>query len=412
MKVRLMILFLTVGLLLSGCNWPDGSYLSVSPHREQEETPRMDAMEASDYSQLLIAMEELVASGSETGTIHLTQYPAKAVETGLVAAINYAKQIDPIGAYAVEDIQYELGTSAGRQAAAVTITYRVDPAKIQYIRSVADVEAADAVIAESLERFQTSVVMLVERYEDTDFAEFVQNYALTNPQIVMETPQITENTYGGGRSRVVELTFTYQNSREDLRKMHAQVEPVFSAATLYVSGSGLQRQKYAQLYGFLMERFDYTIETSITPAYSLLCHGVGDSRAFAMVYAAMCRAAGLECRIVTGTCSGEPRTWNMIQENGYDYHVDLLRCNELGGYRQFVDSEMTGYVWDYSAYPVCVGEPVAEKTEDSQDQQPSSGTEEATEPTQSLLPTETTEETGATQATEPSEPTEESAEEA
>ena len=44
-----------------------------------------------------------------------------------------------------------------------------------------------------------------------------------------------------------------------------------------------------------MERYDYRIETSITPAYSLLRHGVGDSRAFAVVYAAMCQQAGLEC---------------------------------------------------------------------------------------------------------------------
>ena len=53
------------------------------------------------------------------------------------------------------------------------------------------------------------------------------------------------------------------------------------AGMLYVSGEGEDFQKFSQLDGFLMERFDYKFETSITPAYSLLHHGVGDSRAFA-----------------------------------------------------------------------------------------------------------------------------------
>lgn len=104
-----------------------------------------------------------------------------------------------------------------------------------------------------------------------------------------------------------------------------------------------------------MERFDYKQDTSLTPAYSLLCHGVGDSRAFATVYAAMCRGAGLECTVVTGTRDGVPYTWNIVQDNGQYYHVDLLRCHVTGQFKQTRDWEMNGYVWDYSAYPACGG---------------------------------------------------------
>ena len=99
-----------------------------------------------------------------------------------------------------------------------------------------------------------------------------------------------------------------------------------------------------------MERYDYKFETSITPAYSLLCHGVGDGEAFATVYAAMCRQAGLDSRVVTGTRAGEPWWWIMVCDNGTYYHVDLLQCNAAGGFRELTDTEMEGYVWDYSAY--------------------------------------------------------------
>ena len=105
-----------------------------------------------------------------------------------------------------------------------------------------------------------------------------------------------------------------------------------------------------------MERFDYKIETSITPAYSLLRHGVGDSRAFANVYGAMCRSAGLECLTVTGTRNGEPWTWNMICDNGIYYHLDLTRCKEDGSFCERAEGSMTGYVWDYSAFPESMAE--------------------------------------------------------
>ena len=157
----------------------------------------------------------------------------------------------------------------------------------------------------------------------------------------------------------MELIFSYQTSRDSLRRMQSQVKPVFDAATLYVSGDGEEKQKFSQLYAFLMERFDYKLETSITPAYSLLRHGVGDSRAFATVYAAMCRSAGLECLVVTGARSGEPRSWNIVLDNGQYYHVDLL--HEQGSFWEYTDWQMSSYVWDYSDYPACNGQNAEEK---------------------------------------------------
>jgi hypothetical protein len=196
------------------------------------------------------------------------------------------------------------------------------------------------------------VVLLVERYSQFDLEQFVDDYARNNPQYVMEIPQVAVSVYpDSGTSRVLEITFSYENSRDNLRMMQSQVAPVFASASLYVSVSGSDFQKYSQLYVFLMERFDYEIVTSITPAYSLLCHGVGDQRAFATVFAAMCSRAGLECQVVTGTRDGKPWCWNIVKMEENYLHVDLIRCSQTGGFRQCSDEEMIGYVWDYSAYP-------------------------------------------------------------
>lgn len=361
MKRMILILMLMLSLLLTGCSLLDGSYVSVMPHKEQRQSAQTDVIAAANYLELLEALEDIIAGGTEVAAINVADYPEDAVEYGIERAVQHAMENDPIGSYAVENILYELGASSGMPALSVNITYRHNRSELQRIRNVADMEAAEGKVAEALEGYESGIVLLVEKYSGKDFTQFVHDYAELHPETVMETPQVTESIYGTGRDRVVELIFTYQTSRDSLRRMQSQVQPVFDSAALYVSGDGEERQKFSQLFAFLMERFDYKVETSITPAYSLLRHGVGDSRAFATVYAAMCRSAGLECLTVTGTRSGEPWTWNIVLDDGQYYHVDLLRCSEQGRYRELTDNAMSSYVWDYSGYPACDGETVIEE---------------------------------------------------
>ena len=101
-----------------------------------------------------------------------------------------------------------------------------------------------------------------------------------------------------------------------------------------------------------MERFDYRLQSSRTPSYSLLCEGVGDSRAFAQIYAAMCTRIGLEAATISGTRDGEKHHWNLVRIDGVWYHLDLLASNQ---FRPMTDGEMTDYDWDREAYPAATG---------------------------------------------------------
>jgi len=358
MKYQILFLMLLLSLTLGSCGWPDGSFVSVEPHQSQRQNVQLEAVSASNYEELYTALREIAASGTETATIQVKDYPADTIQQGMEKAIQSTMENDPIGAYAVESMEYELGTSAGQPAAALTIQYRHGRSELRKIQTIRSEAEAQTVIANALERLDASVVLLKPSYAVSDVTQLVQDYASENPQTVMEIPHVTQTVYGTGSQQILELIFTYQTDRDALRRMQLQVKPVFNAAELYVSGDDAERQKFSQLFAFLMERFDYKLETSITPAYSLLRHGVGDSRAFATVYAAMCHSAELECMVVTGTHAGEPWSWNIVRENGYYYHVDLIRSSTLGGYRTFTDAEMFDYVWDYSDYPVCIGAPL------------------------------------------------------
>ena len=370
MKIKIYALLTAVSLLFSGCSLMDGSYVSVTPHQVQRPSTQTAVISASDNMQLREALTDMIAEGRESAAINVSDYPASMVESGMASAVRHAMKNDPIGAYAVEEIQYELGTSAGQPAVAVRIEYGHSRIDIQRITRMKNLEEAQPLVAKALRDCDAEVVMLAEEYSEKDFVQMVEAYALENPQLVMEIPQVSVNTYGAGTSRVVEVIFTYQTGRDILRQMQTQVKPVFDAATLYVSDDSSSQQKYNQLYAFLMERFDYQVETSITPAYSLLRNGIGDSRAFATVYAAMCRAAGLECLVVTGTRDGELRTWNMVLDDVHYYHVDLLHCNERRRYMQKTDGQMQEYDWNRDAYPACSGAqaealPTTEPTEET-----------------------------------------------
>lgn len=349
---RVLMLILAAALGLSGCgSFMDGNFVSVEAHREQSVGGQSGVISASNYGELRDALVQMVDSGSESSVINVAQYDQEMLEKGMSMAVEYVQMVYPIGAYAVEDIAFEIGTGGGKPAVSVDISYIHGRAEIRKIQTVRDTAAAQEKCAEALENCSSGVVIRVKGYSGWDVAQFVEDHAALHPDIVMEVPEVAVGLYPeDGADRVLELKFSYQSSRDSLRQMQSQVEPYFASAELYVRGNGTEAQKYAQLYAFLMERYDYTIKTSITPAYSLLCHGVGDCEAFATVYAAMCTYAGLSCQVVTGTKNGEPWSWNLISENGAYYHVDLLECSGGGEFVKMTRESMDGYVWDYSAY--------------------------------------------------------------
>ena len=399
---RYLWLLAVVCLVLSGCSWMDGNFHSVTAHEAHAQSGGSDEVSAGDYYELVAALESMISAGREKGIIYVGEYDQNMVESGMAAAVRNVRKTMPLAAYAVDEIRYELGSTGGKPAIALEILYLHGRSEILQIRAAADMEAAEELIHQALEECRTGLVLSVQTYTPTDITQMVEDFAVVNPQLIMEVPQVASGLYPEeGTSRILELKFSYQNSRESLREMKSHVTSMFNAADLYVSSDDTDEQKLNHLYSFLMERFDYQVETSITPTYSLLRHGVGDSKAFAVVYAAMCRQAGLECHTVTGTRNGEPWYWNIVRDGDRYYHVDLLCCREQGAFHNHSDSEMTGYVWDYSAYPDC---PDLEEEQNP----PVEGGKEPAQPSESEPGTEPSEPSEETQpdTTEPEEPTE------
>ena len=59
MKIRMIVLLIGISLLLGGCGWMDGSYVSVTPHQEQAGTIRTENLSVSnifDNSLVMLAL--------------------------------------------------------------------------------------------------------------------------------------------------------------------------------------------------------------------------------------------------------------------------------------------------------------------------------------------------------------------
>ena len=341
--------------MMSGCGtWMQGSYVSITPYMGQTGSNEQDSAWISNKEQLLDAVRHMINRGITDDVFFIRDYAESDLSTDMILARYAIMSSDPIGAYAVQDIVFEVGVNAGRSLLVVRVDYSRQKSEILQLKRLKDMESSRNEIADALNQMDPELVFYVENYDEVDFVQVVEDYAKANPDLVMELPQVSATVYPtSGDQRVVELDFTYQNSRDELRKMQSQVKQIFESAKLYISGDESTYQALSHLYVFLMERNNYRIGTSITPAYSLLRYGVGDSKAFSMVFAAMCSKTGLECMTVSGTRNGEPWFWNIVKDGDRYCHVDILRCAEQGTFRERADAEMYGYVWDYSAYPVC-----------------------------------------------------------
>lgn len=351
MRKLIPVIFL-LSLLLTGCSTVfDGSYSSVTPHSAENTATSKEDILVSSYAELQAALVDMAENGYEKTTFYINGFDPELSDAYMKQAINYIFTGSAIGSYAVDSVEYEVGTSGGRDAILVQIQYLHGRSEILRIRKTKDMDVAATIISKALENCDAGVVLLVEAYTPVDLTRMVESYVNENPRNCMEMPQVTVAIYPEqGVERVISMSFTYQTDRDTLRSMQENVAPVFSSAELYVRGTDDPVQKYEQLYSFLMERFDYKIETSITPAYSLLRHGVGDSKAFAYVYATMCRQAGLECHVISGTKAGAPHYWNLICVDEVYYHLDLLQCSAENTFAMKPAGQMEGYVWDYSAY--------------------------------------------------------------
>ena len=343
--VLLIVACLCIGM--SGCNLLNsGSYVSVEPHKSAGSGASLADLQASSYPQMCDALCTLINNGTQSGVIYLYDLTENAVHSYMEVALRYIYNEYPVGVYAVEHIDYEVGMNGGKFALAVKITYSRSHTELLKIKYTENMQQLESALGSALESCEGSLVLLVDNYESLDYAALVNRYAQKNAHLVMELPQVMVAVYPDiGDSRLVELTFTYHTPQQRLLELQELVRPVFLSAELYVQGVVKDYEKLSLLYSFLMERTNYTVVVDEASVYSLLYEGRGNSYAFASAYATMCTRAGIECNVVTGTRNAEKWHWNELILDGNVYYADLLASKQKGELVLCTEENMAGYHW-------------------------------------------------------------------
>lgn len=399
---RLGCILIIMGILagLTGCSsWVQNEYLSLSPHveqvipstePEQEETPPT----VSGRNQLRGTILSFIRNWTEHGVILVKNYDGD-ISADLTETLDYIKNEDPIGAYAVDFADAELEGDGHQGRVQVNLVFRRSAAEIDSIVTVSGNNGAYSKIQKVLSTYDTYMTLRVRNYQETDFSAYIWDYCIKHPDQVLAIPEISAEVYPKeGDTRILELHFSYPGTREEMRDMQNSLSTILTSASAYIRSGADEGEKAALLYRFLTTRFDYTVEEEepTAPAYQLLCNGVAHSLSFASVFYAESTAAKLNCQLVTGQRNQQSYYWNLLRVGDSYFYVDPMRSITNGEreLRLLTSEELLkeGYTWDLTAYPATPVYAPQEATEATQEateatQEPteaSSGAEEGTSP--------------------------------
>ena len=339
--------------IVSGCGWMDGEYVFEEPSNLENSGNAKNAIVVSSYSQMCNALANLIESGADDGIFDVSNFNDGSVRFFMDAAIRYVTTSNAMGAYAVDGITYEIGTSTGDQAVAVNIQYRFGREHVMKIVMTYGMDEAKQALAEAMQSFKKNLILRVSRYEELDILQWSADYALMHPETVIEVPKIDMHIYPrNGTDRIIVFDFTYSYNTAELMEMQRTANTILNTPSQNAEQPMREYDRYVFLYHFLVDGGVFTLDKMTdTPVYSVLVNKTGDSASFANVYALLCARAGLECYVVPGTCDDQPRVWNIIRFDDKYYHFDLLECSQNQEFAVHVADEMSGYVWDYGSFP-------------------------------------------------------------
>ncbi len=401
---KIWIVFMLLSLLLSGCqSFADDTYLVIEEHSEQPTSPSETAPQEPESicnrSQLRWAVLSCISNWAENSTLQIEDYEDD-LASDLDEIVRYATQEYPIGAYAVDFIDAELDGNEAKGTIALSIVFRRSAAEIKSIVTINTTSAALRRIEQALRSCQSALTFRIREYDEVDFSSAIRDYCLQNLHIVPAIPEFSADVYPPmGETRILELHFTYPDSKDALQMNLDSVNTILLSAKSYVQAGQSEMEKVELLARFLTTRFDYRIsfKSPSMPAYDLLCRGLAHSLSFAAVFRYECEQVGIDCRLVSGMRNEQPHYWNIVCIDGVYYHVDLMRDLGQAELRLLTTHELIeeGYIWKQDAYP----EVSEESTDLTEPTEPTETTGHFPEPTESTEGS-STEPTGTTQPTE------------
>ena len=310
MKWRLCAAVAALSLLLSGCSsLLARSYTSVTPHSA---TPPAEGdssiLRVENYQELVNALIYLISLGEEEGTVRMYNYDQD-VEQSLSNACLEVVQEDPLGAYSVDFIRYDVTPIVSYDEAAVEITYR---------RTREQVSAIVAATGATAIRSQTQGPALLLRHRGRPAHQLLRGgrdlhpnplpggLSHASPDTALDLPEAQVYIYPqgeeSGRQRIVEVLLTYHLEQKELQRRRTALAR--RANEIVVSIWGTEGDEAIQtVSAAVLDAGHYDPEGGAS-AYDALVAGAADSEGLSLAALLLAQRLELTGMVVPGTLDG------------------------------------------------------------------------------------------------------------
>lgn len=356
MKKRLFALALIFCLLpaLSGCAaMLNREYSFSTPHTEYPISDKSAVLQAENYQGLVNAILYFVTEHKDTGIVHLTYAQDEArVDSDLAAACREICGEDPLGAYAVEDIQYTSQRMTAYYEVTVSITYAHSVEEVSAIVPVAGSSAIRQTVSAAMTAFADKCVFRVSYFtgDVLSLRQLVRQTWLDTP-LALAGPKANITLYpNSGTSRIVEIALIWPQDAAALAEQSLRLE---QRALELLEQADLSPENLTPelLLGILKDAAVYDPEGEST-AYAVLVDGNGNALGFAQALRLLYQLTDLEATVVEGSLDGEKQFWLIVNTPDGYRHLDPTLSQPI--YATDNDFTEAGYTWDINRYPACV----------------------------------------------------------
>ena len=364
MKKRVLILALLSALLLSACgSIYDAEYVYSAPYDDEtQNTGDTEGEDVRSYTQLESAISGMVNGARSGGKLRFSNYSGS-VADDIAAACYEIKTQTPMGAYAVEELTYNLSRIVSYYTAEVFISYKRSPAEIRNVVTVNGISALKSHISEKVAGHDRHEVLKVYSsvVSDEYIRGLVHQACLDAPLICEGEPEVKVTAYPGeGVNRIYDIELSYAVDGAAFARRRAEVGDVLSEVCASLAGKAAG-ETARECAAWLAENCASDGGEDEDTAYAALLGGRAGSLGFAMAYKAMCDMLELDCLIVEGslgTLGAQTHFWNIVNIDGDYYHIDVSRIRDASWEDAFLlsdDMAWGTYMWDAEKYPACNG---------------------------------------------------------
>lgn len=357
MKRGLLALCLAMSILLSGCGFLNRSYTSEAPHQQFSDGDKNeDVLRAETYQGLVSALLFLVSQGKEEGVIRLYEYSGQAKEDLDTACLEVTQQ-DPLGAYAVDYMKYDLAQVMTYEEVNLKIVYKRSWEQISDVSTVTGSSAVLGELREVLADFQKEKVLRVSYFDESlapeSVVSMVEEAYFDVPEGAFGRPTVSVKLYpeqATSQQRLVEILMEYPEPRESLKARQAELLTKAKELTDPLRALPAE-EKLSRIVMILKETVSLLPSGSGgATAYAALVEGKADEEGIALAAELLLQKSGLQCRIVKGSKQGKAHLWNIVQLEDEWQHLDLTTVQPTPSGDQSMKA--AGYLWS-GDIPVC-----------------------------------------------------------